>query len=58
MTRKPPAGYVLTSDGRLVKVWAACFKLRESEVRPGSIDPDYVWKFCDADQSEWQDPPK
>lgn len=58
VTSKPPVGYVLTPDGRLVKVWVACFKLRESEVRPGSIDPDYVWEFCDADQSEWQDPPK
>lgn len=56
--RKPPVGYVLTSSGRLVKVWAECFRLNEAEVRPGSPVPDYAWKFCDADGGEWKDQPR
>jgi hypothetical protein len=58
VTKRPPVGYVLTSDGRLVKVWAECFKLRESEVRPGNPDPGYAWKFCDSDGDEWKDQPR
>jgi hypothetical protein len=59
VTKRPPVGYVLTADGRIVKVWAECFTLRGSEVRPGNYWPDDLWHYCDVDNSdEWKDQPR